>query len=410
MSRRLMTLALWVCLGCLCQPPEARAWSLKWKKPKPTKEAEAPQQEPEQVPGRFSEELLKKAGLAVFWKGKLDCGEVAQTYLTDDHLYVESALATLTCVDTRTGWVEWRTQMRRPLRMPPVEMGDQIAYVTRNYLVILDAETGERKKSIRLPDVNPVTPLVYRAGSVYGCADDNRVFKVNLEMAQNIMPVGKAKHLNPLLYRPVCLGDHIIYVSEDGGGSLHCVHDLTGEPNPDWHTSDKRSSPGRMAVGAYLAAPISVGKNQVLVAASDGRLYAFSPITGTEMWHFAAEKPLNDAPQVVGGKFVFQTCKGHGLYVLDISKKDKRLKDPAEKGELKFKWRVLGDNIRLLAMGKRRAYLTFDRQTIVAADAETGEFIWQLVPTKYTIPVPNLKSSVIYLVSPEGSMLALQER
>ena len=404
MSRRFITLAFWACLGFLCQQHEARAWSLKWKKPEPTKEAKAPEPAPEQDTGEFSEELLKKAGLAVVWQAKLDCGEVAQTYLTDDHLYVESALATLTCVDTRTGWVKWRTQMRRSLRLPPVEMGDQIAYVTRNYLVILDAETGERsERAIRLPNVNPITSLIYRAGSVYGCSDDNRVFKVNLEMAQNIMPVGKAKHLNPLLYRPVCMGDNVIYVSEDYGGALHCVHDLTGEPNPDWPPG------GRVAVEAYLTAPISVGKDQVLVAASNGYLYAFNALNGRQMWRFAAEKPLSDAPQVVGGKFAFQPCKGHGLYVLDLTKKDKRVTDLAERGELKLKWWVSGEQVRLLTMGKRRVYLTFGGQTIVAADAETGERIWQLVPEEYTIPIPNLKSSVIYLASPEGNLVALEE-
>ena len=59
MSRRFITLALWACLGFLCQQHEARAWSLKWKKPEPTKKAEAPEQE--QDTGEFSKELLKKA-------------------------------------------------------------------------------------------------------------------------------------------------------------------------------------------------------------------------------------------------------------------------------------------------------------------------------------------------------------
>ena len=414
MSRRFITLALWACLGSLCQQHEARGWSLKWRKPEPTKEAEAPEQDM----GEFSEELLKKAGLVRSWGTKLECGEVARAYLAAapraepraEHLYVESAMATLTCIDARTGWVKWRAQMRRPLRIPPVEMGDRIAYVTRNYLVILDAETGERKRTLRLPDVNPITPLAYRAGSLYGCSDDNRVFKVDLEKAQNIMPVGKAKHLNPLLYRPLWLGDHIIYTSEDDGGTLHCVHNLLGDPNDAWNSSDERNFPGRVVIQAYLTAPISGGENQVLVSASNGRLYAFNAANGRELWHFTADKPLSDAPRVVGDKIAFQPCKGYGLYVLDITKKGKGVTDPAERGELKLKWRVLGEDIELLALGKRRVYLTFGGQTIVAADAETGERIWQLVPERYTIPIPNQESSIIYLASPEGDLIALAER
>lgn len=635
MSRQYFAPLLCICIGAACQGREALAWSLKWWKPTSDKVAK----KTPQAAAVLSEALLGKAGLSLDWQSKLNCGAVRKVYLREKNLYVESSLASLSCVDLRTGWLRWTVKLRRPLRFPPLEMAepllhvedivswhglcsrlrergadsrpspskriwellsptlrkavasaakgkeptenrklaiiqalneglvsrtfydkkqfagvdmpdeaasllkrkldalsakevqrlnrllldasypqeivksDRTGYLTKNHFLIRETATGVQFKTIRMPSLDPITPLAYRGKAVFGSTSDNRIFKVCLDMGKNIWNIGLGKHLNPMLYRPLCHHNAVVYISEDDGGTVHCVSGETGVET--WFLTAK----------VDLTPPVAAG-DRVLAGSAEGILYAIDVKSGAVKWQFTAEKPLFDPPQVVGGRTVFLPCRQHGIYAITLVKipvalsvehvvdwlgfcsnlnRDRREEEPnpgkriwellpkpiqtvvavgAQEGKLnkgrrseivealnkvlkqkdfyqeesfpdavvpekakqllrrdrdrlsaadvqklnrflleaaypqevvkslaegERKWWAAGERVRLLAMGKRRAYLGFNEESIVAVDAETGKPVWQLVPEKHTLFTSNLRSSILYLASPQGDLVALKE-
>ena len=627
-------LCMFLCTACLGR--EALGWSLKWWHPKSGQQLSKTALEPAEL----GEALLDKAGLTVHWQARLTCGPVRKVYLGGRSLYVESSLATLTCVDLGTGWARWTVKLRRPLRFPPLEMAhpllhvadivswhglcarlrqegtagrpcpskrvwdllseplrksvsaaakgaeptdmrksaiiqalnkaladrsfydkkhfaqvqvpqeaaallerklealsadelrrlnrllleasypqeivksDRTGYFARDYFVIRETASGVQFKTVSMPSVDPVAPLVERGKALFGCTTDNRIFKVCLDTGGNLWGIGLGKHLSPVLHKPLCVQDSVVYISEDDGGTVHCVREETGVER--WSLTAKLD----------LTTPVAAG-DRVLVASAEGILYAIDIKSGAVKWQFTADKPLFDTPQVVGDRTVFLPCRRYGIYAIslvnipaalsvehivdwpdfclklntdrseeqpnpgkriwqllpkpiqavvqgaaqegrvnkgrmaeivealnavlkrkdlsedesfppdmlpdkarqllrqgpdslsaaNVQKLNRHLLEAAYPQEVvkslaegERKWWAAGDRVRLLAMGKRRAYLSFGDESIVAVDAETGKPVWQLVPEDYTLFVSNLNSSVLYLASPGGHLIALKEK
>jgi len=376
MNQRCGALALCLCAGMWLGASDTQAWSLKWiwGKPKPKKAAAQSTS--------FDKGLLEKAGLSVAWQRSLNCGKVARVYMTEHRLFVESARATLNCVDLDTGWVRWTVDLRHPLMFPPFEMAGASAYPQRSHVFVVNDKDETKNHTLRLPNLMPSAPLAYRKGFLVGCSTDDRLFKVDVHAGRSPWPLGRGQHLNSVLHRPVLSQGNIIYTSEDDGGTLHCADEGTGLEV--WSRVQ----------GCGLTRPVLVG-GTVLLGTSNGFLIAYDAKTGKVRWEFVSAKSLLDAPQVAG-QTVFQPCRRYGIYAIDMKTG-------------KEKWWADGDQVRLLAMGKRLAYLGFNEKTIIAVDAEKGEPRWQLVPEAYTIFTTNTRSSMVYLASPTGDLIALKE-
>jgi len=298
-------------------------------------------------------------------------------------------MATLSCLDTRSGYVRWQTNMRRSLQFPALEMGELTGYCSSQHLVVLDTKTGEQVSCILLPRVMPVAPLVYSDGAVYGCSIGSRAFRMDLDTGRDVWGLQQANYVRALLEAPLCFKDAVVFVSLEEHGAVHAVRKDTGETLWDY------------VVGSDLTAPAAFGET-VLVGSADRSLYALAlkrdakETEVTPKWQFTADGSLFEPVQVVG-ELGFLPCRHRGLHVLD-------LKDG------KQKWFVAGQDVRLLARGKRRAYLGFGDRTIAVVDVENGKLIWQLLPERYTIFIPNLRTNMLYLASPEGAVIALKER
>ncbi len=336
----------------------------------------------------FTDARLKEAGLAVAWKRDLNCGAVRKVYLDAQNVYVETVSGILHCLNAKTGIQRWQQALQWQLAFPPILMGDRVGYEVRGNLRVFDLRDGRQLFHRRLHADAAVAAPVYRNGFLYIPLVTSRVAKIDVKTGEDVWGVKMAKHLGTLWAKPACVGNFVVYVSRDSGGSVHCVDDATGNPVWDY------------AVGADLMAPVVAG-SWVFVASADGNLYAFDTAAMPRgqkpkpTWVATTAGPLFDLPQVAGDT-VAVPCRTRGLYA--FSRKS---------GQQQW---LLSDTVgHVAAWTQARAYIHTQDGLLSVVDAKTGKRIYELEPAKFTRSLPNT-SSTLYLASDDGQLLALKEK
>lgn len=90
-----------------------------------------------------------------------------------------------------------------------------------------------------------------------------------------------------IVTRPIVVGDHVIFGSEDR--HIYCLRSVDG-------TEVWRKPVG----GPVVSSPVLVN-GSVIFGSDDGSVYAFDPKTGERRWRFAADEPI-EAPIVAAGE------------------------------------------------------------------------------------------------------------
>jgi outer membrane protein assembly factor BamB len=158
------------------------------------------------------------------------------------------------------------------------------------------------------------------------------------------------------------------------------------------------STPNQRIIGSP-----AVAGEVLLVASSDGRLYAREVSTGAGLWEFPAAESdplvggLWSAP-VVSGDRVFVTALDHNLYVLDRATGDLLWNDPPSLGGAVADSPVLSNGLILVG--------TFAHQ-LRALDAERGSIQWSFEAEDWVWGAPAVGDGVAFFGDLAGVLYAV---
>jgi outer membrane protein assembly factor BamB len=274
---------------------------------------------------------------------------------------------------------------------PPIDDG--------YWLLVIDLQTGEIKKSFKLVGGNFIGPVVagdllfvgegQRGFSVRGAfyAFDRRDWKSKWEInrkgydfyglspvvADGMIYFGGAKDI----YEP---SGPYFSKSRNIKGSVHAVDALTGTEK--WMITVNRG-----------ITPITVADGVIYFGDGDLHLLAVNAEGGKEIWKFKASRNI-ETPAIMDGRAFFSD-DGGALYAVDL-KNGQAIWKAAKKNKV----------ATALAAYNKSVYYGGEGNSLYAVDALTGEEKWVYRTTKPCRP-PVAASGVIYVACHDKTLLAI---
>ena len=200
-------------------------------------------------------------------------------------------------------------------------------------------------------------------------------------------------HVDPwdfFLSSPVVAESNVYFGT--GEGMIYALDAVSGEIAWAFETADTVHSSPAIADGT------------VYVGNMESRLYALDALTGEERWHFQAgtetqyynQHGLQSSP-VVAGDMVYIGGRDGGLHAVDA-----RSGEEAWKFDTSGSW-VLGS----AAIHDGKLYFgTSDSFTLTAADALTGDVLFQSSTRTYAYSSPSIAAGMVYVGTCGGALFA----
>ena len=287
---------------------------------------------------------------------------VAYVGSDDGHMYA---------VATETGEEVWRFETGGAVRSSPAVAGGNVFFSSYDgSFYALDAGSGELAWRFETPGERR-----WRARNLDGMTPRDEV------------------HVDPwdfYLSSPV-VAEGIIYFGT-GEGQIYALDEVSGEALWTFETADTvHSSP------AIAHATVYVGN-------MESRLYALDALTGEERWHFQAGTETNyynqhglQSSPLVAGDMVYIGGRDGGLHAVNA-----QTGEEAWKFDTSGSW-VLGS----AAIHDGKLYFgTSDSFTLTAADALTGEVLFQSSTKTYAYSSPSIAAGMVYVGTCGGALFA----
>ncbi|MCP4592703.1 MAG: PQQ-binding-like beta-propeller repeat protein [bacterium] len=253
--------------------------------------------------------------LAQYWQTELPfrTGDSAVSVdLIDEALYVATRSGDLHAIDPDVGLVRWSRSVTergrkvfRPHHMMTLD-GQPAALVAHDGgAFVYERDTGNILGKI--PEMWPAgSPAVGDAVSLYAGSSDGFLYAVQWYNPTHRQPIRTWKVLGdgPVTAAPILIDD-VLYFASQGGSVYACT--------ADW---DKHLHWEYATEAAIVADPFA-DESGVYVASLDRSLYRLNLASGALMWRHRFPQPLRDRP-VVSQRTVYQHCRGHGLYAIDV--------------------------------------------------------------------------------------------
>lgn len=153
------------------------------------------------------------------------------------------------------------------------------------------------------------TPLLYR-GQLYFGASDGMVYAVDARDGHQLWRINAG---GPVSSSPAA-GDgilyfvrrpNILYAVNSASGAVRWRRDLGADKGPHNYWDFFESSP-------------IIEGNRLFVGSGDGRLYAFDPVSGRQLWSYDAGARVRSTPAVSGNTVVFGAMNGR-VYAVDAA-------------------------------------------------------------------------------------------
>jgi len=327
---------------------------------------------------------LEGEGLTVEWRQ--DIGQIAGRrrlrglYLVGDRLLAETWDGTVFHFKAATG--EWTaaTRLKSVLTAPPAMQGNDLYLPTVRHLLVVDRESGLTRKT--LPHVLPVCcqPLPFDKYLILAGAN-GEVACIDTDEGIRMWPARSAD--GAIMARPL-LSQGIIYAAGHKGRVV-AISLRSGDVLWDW----RPPAPSKIVSGLTLADGfLYVGDDRGFVRC----LMSEGP---NVIWTYPAGAPVCAATVPVAGKLLVFTYGGDALCL--------QLGD-----EPSLLWRH-HDGERLIATGKRDAYILTRGGSVACVELESGEEKWRLPLGDECVVASDPSQSTFYVGQRTGAIMAVRE-
>lgn len=250
-------------------------------------------------------------GMSVGWKSVAavsSSGEVDSLRVFGDQIIVtETGANILSAIDARSGLPMWEAAVGDPYEplLGVASAEDTVVALTRSEALQYDAANGRRLQFDRLGEREPATtaPLLLWPFAVYGTPDGRAVF--------HHLPTGlmKSAYLfdGEVQQAPLLWEDLMVVITRGG-----YINAMIPDPNGARRLWQKR-------VFDDVVVPPARTPDALLVASTDGSMWAFAQDTGRVMWRWQTEFPMRDAPKVYDNAVVYQGIDGYGFAAVDVA-------------------------------------------------------------------------------------------
>jgi outer membrane protein assembly factor BamB len=355
--------------------------------------------------GRNAEETvepveLEEAGLQAYWRLKIRLSfreVIVRMYLLGENLYCLTSNGRLIALDPKRGLTRWEYQLPRekeiiyrpshPALPVTLRVGvgkkrkEETFYAvivnTMTQLIVLDRETGEEMRNEELPF----------PASCGGASDGKDFFVASVKGLYHALSLDKGVHLwakrtNGAVRAPLVYYREYVYVA----GEDHSLY--VSKARPDGKKVWQWKLDGAVVAG------FEVEDRGCFVPCEDGRIYAFNPFTGRQLWPaFVCRESLTTAVQV-GSKALFQYAKGDNFYAVNI----------ANGAEL---W-SMRDGRLVLAVIKGDVYLLDKDGNVRIVDEARGTLKAVVSLSGLMTFAPNVQQPAIYGASESGWVICIK--
>jgi outer membrane protein assembly factor BamB len=360
--------------------------------------------------GLVHPDVLAKAGLQYYWpcSVNLQRGErIDRLYQLAENLYCVTDLNRLIAVDALTGVEKWNFQVAspeqtvfRPVHADEIVLPDKVSGMPE----ILDSSLVEESVIFNAVIINSLNTafvlnrkngrLVRRielgfAANTGGTTDVNgRIFVVGsttgrfhgIRLQEDVRKWTEST--DGLLTAPIeRLGGHAFVAGEDRVFRVTRI----GEGVKEWST--------RLA--GPVTAPFFVDNRGAFVPCEDNRIYAFSPLSGIQIWQpFVCQGPLR-APIQVAERSLFQFAERDKFYAVNLATGRERWS--REDGRL------------VLTVMDGNVYLLNRDRTLLVIEERTGEVLNSMPMTGFELFVGNTVAPAIYGGTRDGKLVCLRK-
>lgn len=354
-------------------------------------------------------DVLAKAGLQYYWpcSVNLQRGErIDRLYQLDENLYCMTDLNRLIAIDALTGVEKWNFQVAspeqtvfRPVHADDIVLPDKVSGMpeildstkveetavfnavminTLDYAFVLNRKNGRLVRSIELGfaantgGTTDINGRIYVVGSTTG-----KFYGIRLQEAVRVWTEGTDGLLTAPIER---LGSHAFVAGEDKVFRVTRI----GEGVEEWST--------RLA--GPVTAPFFVDNRGAFVPCEDNRIYAFSPLSGIQIWQpFVCQGPLRE-PIQVAERSLFQFARRDKFYAVNLATGRERWS--REDGRL------------VLTVMDGKVYLLNRDGVMLVVDEMTGEIENSLPMTGFDLFVGNTVAPALYVGTRDGRLVCIR--
>ncbi len=316
------------------------------------------------------------------WLVLADAGRPAGLALGEGLLVVALEEGRLVALDAATAAPRWESRLpARATSAPTLGAGLVLVGAADGALYALQAADG--RLLWRYQTSAPIyAPALASVAAIYVASGDgsfSALTPADGSLRWQIAAVG------PLTGMPALAAGMLYFGAADG--RIFGVEAATGREV--WGS-------GIMAQGAVESQP-TVAEGRVFVGAGDSRVYALDAATGGEYWRYSTPDAVYARPLVVGD-VVYVASAGKTLTALD-----------AVTGELRWEWTATSALRHAPALVGQTLYYTAAADPhLYAADARTGQPLWQFDTGDWLAAGPLVGDGLLYLLGQDGAVLALR--
>lgn len=369
----------------------------------------------------FNTEALDLMNFTLKWPLPTQRRNFISMTLQGGALYAVTSDHTLYSIDIDSGIVNWVYTIGRPLTADPVLYKykqdpdsvlvryDEILLLSRDRLLVVDKDTGERKWWVDLPFPTSSPPTGTAENVLVGSWDD-RVYAVKKDAPHGEVwkwRTGGDIVAGGVEYEPV-------YIAVSRDGWIYAFNQVRGEFR--WKKQTR---------GPIEARPVAY-QDKLYVVSMDYSMYCYDLQASVREWRFETGGPIRQSPVVIGDKIYVVSDDR----VLSAVHRVRGTKDGKEFVAGDKAWDlVLGREnfdrsarIKILTRGRDLLYVLNERKEIVAIDDATGVARWKVPfsgasffvtndnnPGSHSEAIRN-RSGTIFLGFRNGRFFALKEK
>jgi len=363
--------------------------------------------------GLLAEPLLKKLDLEYYWQISLalEPKEVlTKLYVIDEHLYCLSNYNRLFAVDAMHGDWKWTYEVADPSHkvyrpvhgrrvavteeipgiagmmadnpLAGVKPVDAVMINTPSYVVVLNRKTGELLRKVQFA----------LAANTGGATDGQRFYVGSAKGLYHAFGLQEAIRLWSLYTADVLTAPLEVYSEQ--------VY-VAGEDSTfrAARAADKGEKVWSKPLGGSVTAAFHVDQRGCFVPCNDGRLYAFVPENGADLWadtrYFICQGPLERGVQVAQST-IFQRAERDKLYAIDLTKGTER-------------W-SMAQGLDVLAVIDGTVYLRDVNNNLLLVDEILGEVRSTVPLTGFDLFARNTAAEGAWVATRDGHLACIRPR
>jgi len=362
-------------------------------------------------------DVLDKAGVQYYWQKLIDLSKgerIARLLRLDENLYCLTDRNRIIAIDAQKGVFKWSQTIGTPAQMvfrfvhvDRMSLGENVATIeeivdpaklkrqpsfgalivnTENRVTVINRDSGQVVRDI------PFNFVANTGGgsdgkSFFVASTGGVVYMVQLEEAAEF-PVFSPE---AMISSPIaCYGGNFYVGTVNSRFQARLIR-------PQGSAAAWTKTLG----GAVMAASpertlFYVGDNGCFVPCSDGRLYAFHPLHGGDLWNqpFVCQGPLI-SPVQVGKQTIFQYADRDKLYAIDLATGRKRWDNPA--GRL------------ALSVMDNEVFMLDGARNLLIVDEMLGTVKQSFAMTGYELFAANTLAPAVWAASVDGKVVCIRK-